>query len=93
MTEEESAPILNFLNEHATSPEFCYRHRWSVNDLLIWDNRCTMHMALADFDQNQTRHMIRTSGRGDYVGRYLDPEAAAAQMKSAPAAPAAGAAR
>lgn len=75
MTEEESAPILNFLNDHATSPEFVFRHRWSVNDLVMWDNRCAMHMALADFDQNQTRHMIRTSLHGEPSGYVVKDEA------------------
>jgi taurine dioxygenase len=68
MTEEESAPILHFLNEHAGSPEFVYRHRWSLHDLLMWDNRATMHVALADFDQSKERHMIRTSILGEPSG-------------------------
>jgi taurine dioxygenase len=75
MTEEESTPILNFLNDHATSPEFVYRHRWSVHDLLMWDNRSTMHLALADFDQTQVRHMIRTSLHGEPSGYVVKEEA------------------
>jgi taurine dioxygenase len=73
-TEEESAPILAFLNEHATSPEFVYRHRWSPNDLVMWDNRCLLHVALPDFDQTKTRHMIRTSILGELSGHYVTDE-------------------
>ena len=76
MTEEESAPILNFLNQHATSPELVYRHRWSVNDLVMWDNRCTLHVALPDFDQTKTRHMTRTSLVGEVTGRVVQDAAA-----------------
>lgn len=68
MTEEESRPILRFLCEHATQPEFIYRHQWRVHDLLMWDNRCTMHVALADFDQTKARHMRRTSLLGEPSG-------------------------
>ena len=70
-TEEESAPILHFLNEHATASEFVYRHRWSVNDLVMWDNRCLLHVALPDFDQTRTRHMTRTSILGELSGYYF----------------------
>jgi len=68
MTEEESKPLLEFLNRHATSPEFVYRHRWSVNDVVMWDNRATLHVALADFDQTQSRHMMRCSLLGEPSG-------------------------
>ena len=50
MTEEESKSIIDFLSRHAVQHEFTYRHRWKVNDLLFWDNRCTMHNALLDYD-------------------------------------------
>src|SRR5271155_272958 len=50
MTEEESKAIIDFLSRHAVQYEFTYRHRWKVNDLLFWDNRCTMHNALLDYD-------------------------------------------
>jgi taurine dioxygenase len=76
MTEEESAPILGFLNQHATSPELVYRHRWSVHDLVMWDNRCLLHVALADFDQAKTRHMTRTSLLGEASGRVVAGDAA-----------------
>jgi len=50
MTEDESRSIIDFLSRHAVQYEFTYRHRWKVNDLLFWDNRCTMHNALLDYD-------------------------------------------
>lgn len=68
MTAAESQPILKFLIDHATSPEFGYRHIWQEYDLVMWDNRATMHYALADFDLNQPRHMIRTTVLGEHVG-------------------------
>jgi alpha-ketoglutarate-dependent taurine dioxygenase len=89
LSEAESKPIVKFLCDHSVQPKFVYRHYWSVGDLVMWDNRCMVHLAVGDYDPSEIRHMIRTSGMGDYYGRYLDPEAAAAQMKSAPAASAA----
>lgn len=77
MTEEESQPILRFLNERATAPEFVYRHRWSVDDIVMWDNRCTLHVALADFDQSQPRHMLRCSMLGEKSGWIVDDAAPA----------------
>lgn len=75
-TEEESRPILDFLNAHASSPEFVYRHRWSVNDLVMWDNRCLLHLALPDFDQTRIRHMTRTSILGELAGYVLQEDGA-----------------
>ncbi len=75
MTEEESRPLLQFLNEHATSPEFVYRHQWALNDIVMWDNRCTLHIALKDFNQNEPRHMMRCSMRGEQSGYVILPEA------------------
>lgn len=36
-------------------PAFTYRHRWQVNDVEIWDNRCILHLSLKDFDQTSPR--------------------------------------
>jgi alpha-ketoglutarate-dependent 2,4-dichlorophenoxyacetate dioxygenase len=44
--------------EHATQPEFVYRHSWRVGDLVIWDNRCTMHRA-RPFDDTKYRRELR----------------------------------
>jgi taurine dioxygenase len=68
MTMAESRPLIDFLCAHATSPENVYRHVWQVNDLICWDNRTTMHLALADFDQDQPRHMLRTTLLGEKTG-------------------------
>lgn len=65
MPDEESRPILDFLFRHATRPEFVYRHKWRVHELMFWDNRCTMHYALADYDFSVRRHMHRTTIAGD----------------------------
>jgi taurine dioxygenase len=68
MTEEESAPLIDYLVRHATRPEFVYRHLWRKNDILAWDNRCVMHQALGDFDETQLRHMERTTVLGTPSG-------------------------
>jgi alpha-ketoglutarate-dependent 2,4-dichlorophenoxyacetate dioxygenase len=49
------------LVELATRPGFVYRHRWRVGDLVIWDNRCTMHRALPFDDLAHVRMMHRTT--------------------------------
>lgn len=46
----ESKPILESLYTHSTQPEFVCRHRWKAGTLAIWDNRCTQHYALNDYD-------------------------------------------
>jgi len=58
MAPEAGRAILDRLIDLAESPEFCYRHKWRVGDLVIWDNLCTMH-ARTDFDPNVDRHLRR----------------------------------
>lgn len=64
MTEEESAPLLERLYRHATRPEFCCRHRWRAGDLVIWDNRTTLHYAVNDYDGYE-RLLYRTAFTDD----------------------------
>ena len=68
MTEEESRPLIDYLCRHATRHEYVYRHQWQPNDVVVWDNRCTMHCALGDFDETQLRHMERTTVLGTPSG-------------------------
>jgi len=49
MPEDEGHALIEQLIAHATQRQFVYTHRWRVHDLVIWDNRCTMHRG-ADFD-------------------------------------------
>jgi taurine dioxygenase len=71
MTERESAPLLRFLFEHSVDPLFTYRHKWAKHDLLLWDNRSTMHLALADFDTGAHRYCVRTTILGSPGGRVM----------------------
>jgi taurine dioxygenase len=82
LSEEETKPILNFLNQHATRYEFIYRHRWAVNDLLMWDNRCSMHYAVPDYDRGQMRRLIRCNLLPPKSGRLYDDAALAAPGKT-----------
>lgn len=85
MSDAESKPIIKFLCEHAQQPRFVYRHRWTVQDLVLWDNRCLTHLAVGDYDPSEIRHMIRTSTMGDYRGRFENPQAAeSARAAAAP---------
>jgi taurine dioxygenase len=75
-TEEESRPILDFLNRHATTYEFTYRHQWAVNDLMMWDNRCLLHLAGSDYDmQRQPREIWRCGLYGPKEGRLYTADA------------------
>lgn len=52
---EEGDTLLDALSAHATKPAFIYAHKWRVNDVLIWDNRCTMHKASPDYGEHHRR--------------------------------------
>ena len=57
----EGRLLLRDLIEHATQPEFVYRHQWRVGDLVIWDNRCTMHRARPFEDTKHRRELRRVT--------------------------------
>lgn len=78
MHPEESDAILNYLFRHQTQIQFTYRHFWKKNDIVMWDNRCTLHMAVPDNDHLQARVMNRTTITGTPCGEILDEDRLAA---------------
>ena len=70
MTDEESEALMKELIIHATQRQFVYAHRWCAGDLVIWDDRCTMHRGTQFDDTRWPRDMQRaaTSERIDAFG-------------------------
>ncbi|MBT5413315.1 MAG: taurine dioxygenase [Rhodospirillaceae bacterium] len=71
MTEEESRPLLDFLFGHSERPEFTCRFRWRPGSVAFWDNRCTIHDAIADYwparnggaaDKRRVMHRVMIEG-------------------------------
>jgi taurine dioxygenase len=66
-TPEESRPLLEYLYAQIARPEFTYRHRWEVGDLVIWDNRCTQHAVVGDTGgAERTLHRVTIAGDTPY---------------------------
>jgi alpha-ketoglutarate-dependent 2,4-dichlorophenoxyacetate dioxygenase len=63
----EARMFLRDLTEHATRREFVYSHQWRLNDLVVWDNRQTMHRARRFDDRHETRDVRRTTLAGDVI--------------------------
>ena len=64
MTEAESAPLLNYLCDHAVRPEFTCRFRWQPGSLAFWDNRAVQHNAINDY-HGRRRLMHRVTIEGE----------------------------
>ncbi|MBN9005678.1 MAG: TauD/TfdA family dioxygenase [Rhizobiales bacterium] len=63
MSVPEARLLLRDLTEHATQPEFVYVHKWTLHDLVMWDNRQTVHR-VRRYDQSQPRDMRRATVAG-----------------------------
>lgn len=61
MEESEGLQLVEELYRHATEDRFVYRHQWRQHDLVIWDNRCTMHAATPLLSNEYRRDMRRTT--------------------------------
>jgi taurine dioxygenase len=61
MPEDEALDLIAELDAFCVRPEFCYRHRWRVGDLVMWDNASAMHLAICDYALPQRRLMHRTT--------------------------------
>jgi taurine dioxygenase len=63
MNEEESVPILNFLFQHQTRPEFTCRFNRRVGSIACWDNRCMLHNPINDYHgDRRVMHRITLAG-------------------------------
>jgi alpha-ketoglutarate-dependent 2,4-dichlorophenoxyacetate dioxygenase len=60
----EARAFIRDLTEHATQPQFLYKHTWKQYDMVMWDNRSTMHR-VTRFDETKVRDMRRTTVAGD----------------------------
>ena len=63
MEQAEADRLLTAVYDHSESPEFVYEHEWEVGDLVLWDNRCSMH-ARTDFPETERRLLLRTTIEG-----------------------------
>jgi taurine dioxygenase len=64
LPEDESEELLDYLFDHQEQPQFVYQHVWRVGDILMWDNRCTLH-ARTDFSAEERRLMRRVAILGE----------------------------
>src|SRR5437588_594632 len=61
---DEALDLIAELDAYCVRPEFCYRHRWRVGDLVMWDNASAMHLAICDYALPERRLMHRTTVLG-----------------------------
>ena len=66
LSEDEGSALLNTLFDHIEQDQFIYAHRWRPGDLVLWDNRCTLH-ARTDFSDKERRLLRRYVVMGDRV--------------------------
>jgi taurine dioxygenase len=64
MPREESTALLESLFDHQEQAQFIYEHRWTPGDVVIWDNRCTLH-ARTNFSADELRKLRRVTVKGD----------------------------
>jgi alpha-ketoglutarate-dependent 2,4-dichlorophenoxyacetate dioxygenase len=75
----EARAFIRDLTEHATQRQFVHEHVWRVNDLVMWDNRTTMHRARRYDDLQEVRDLHRTSIKGTGLTAEQEPAMAVAE--------------
>jgi alpha-ketoglutarate-dependent 2,4-dichlorophenoxyacetate dioxygenase len=86
MDEGEGAALLEELLAFATQPRFIYAHKWRAGDILIWDNRCTLHRGTQYDYRRHKRDMRRATVNEAGEDRSAIPEGLSLQMVSGPVA-------
>ncbi|MEX1303714.1 MAG: TauD/TfdA family dioxygenase [Rhodovibrionaceae bacterium] len=66
MSEKEGQVLIDELVAFSTEPRFVYSHKWCVGDVVLWDNRCTMHRG-TPYDDRERRRMLRTTVKGTEI--------------------------
>jgi taurine dioxygenase len=83
MGPEESQALLDELLAQTVRDEYTYRHKWRLGDLLIWDNRCSLHQAYQDYDMSQERLLHRIILRGERPYGPAMPKESGAGIRAA----------
>lgn len=79
MAPSASDALLRYLVEHMVQPRYVYKHHWSVNDAIVWDNRRMMHAAVGN-EPGDRRRGLRTTLAGQLrAGRFFDESATSAK--------------
>jgi taurine dioxygenase len=80
LEESESTKLLHYLTGHMLQPKYVYKHKWQVNDAILWDNRRFMHAGVGNLPDDP-RYGLRTTLAGPMrTGRYFDPNARAPDL-------------
>jgi len=85
LSHEESDALLRFLTRWVTSPRFTVRYRWTPGTIAMWDNRCTQHHVLNDFEGERVIQRVTVMGdrpepaRAPRFGPFLKPFSAASR--------------
>jgi len=75
MEKSESDALLKELTDHMLQPKYVYRHKWNINDAILWDNRRCMHAGMGNLP-SEPRYGLRTTLAGPLrTGRYFDESA------------------
>jgi len=75
LSDEDAMKLLNELTAHATQRQFVYTHRWRVGDVVMWDNRCTMHRG-TDYDDLRWPRDMQRATTSDSIDAFGTPEVA-----------------
>jgi alpha-ketoglutarate-dependent 2,4-dichlorophenoxyacetate dioxygenase len=86
MPESDGRALIDELIAHATQRQFVYTHRWRVHDLVIWDNRCTMHRG-SDFDDLRWKRDMQRATVSDVANSCEHEDAIALSLQPETPAP------
>ena len=75
LSDDEATTLMNELTAHATQRQFVYTHRWRVGDVVMWDNRCTMHRG-TDYDDLRWPRDMQRATTSDSIDAFGIPEGA-----------------